>query len=620
MSIQVPMTKFNVVDQSAIPDVSTATVSSPLFMYAFSSDKGPEEMTVVDSFKLFGKLYGTNISFAKHGQPLLQAARTSEVGGKILAKRVVADDATLANALISAKVTLKNEQKVDTKGNLLFIDSTGKETVISEGNAPVMQDVCYIKYVCDSIPSIQSAESINTFAEGKIDEVGTDGVFTYPLFTIFDNGRGISNKKFRISADYDNSKHISYMKYKLAILEGTELLEDLPFTSNPDIVESAKNRSIENVVKVFSNQIRCNLYETNFFKFVEKVSEISGNVYEDCLNNDIFFAKTRTKGNLNKIVIDYTSEDAFNLSYTFGIPLKNGSNGAFGNYPFGVTAYNQQITKFFAGEYTADIYDLDNYSLDLIVDANYPASAKRAIEALVAFREDAQYARDLGLGLKTEEDILAANLECSKNRYSTSYHLDYDIIDPYTKKQIKVTMCYSLAIILVSHFRNGRNRPVSGQLYNIVLSDAIKGTESFLPKVTPLYDQKQTLADNRINYASYFDGQLVVETEWTSQPILTQLSFTNNVLAMQEVLKAVRIKCPKSRYSFISGDDLDTYMKDVQAVLDKYSNNFVALKMVYVQDETMVVNKVFHAAIQMVFKNFVQKEYFTIYALNSITE
>ena len=215
---------------------------------------------------------------------------------------------------------------------------------------------------------------------------------------------------------------------------------------------------------------------------------------------------------------------------------------------------------------------------------------------------------------------MATSLNYSKNRYSMLYHLSYDILDPYTKKQITVTMAYELSKILVTHFKNGRNRPVSGQLYNIVLTECIKGTESFLPKVTPLYDQKQTLADNRINYASYFDGNLVVETEWTSQATLTQLSYGNNVLAMQEVLKAVRNKCPKSRYSFISGKDLDIYMEDVQAVLDKYTNNFVALKMKYIEDESMVVNKVFYAAIQIVFKNFVQKEYFTIYTLNSISE
>lgn len=167
----------------------------------------------------------------------------------------------------------------------------------------------------------------------------------------------------------------------------------------------------------------------------------------------------------------------------------------------------------------------------------------------------------------------------------------------------------------MEHFKNGRNRPVAGKLYNMVIPEAIEGTVNFLPKITPAYDQKETLSDAKINYASYFDGLLTLETLYTSQEKNSQFSYVNNILAIQEVIKAIRTRCPKIRYSFMDGEDLEKYKEDVQAVLSKYSNNFLQLKLVYTKDESMLANKIFYATLQVRFRNFVQTEYFKVYAL-----
>lgn len=611
-----PGDKFEIYDQSENPDILVAEVTNPHYFYGISSDKGVEELTETTKDNFF-KIFGENISFSRHGQPLLQAAESIKAGAKVLVKRVVAENSALSNLSIYAKVQVKNEQKVDKLGNLVYVDAvTGKETIESNSgaNSPLMVDICHIKYVADSVENAKVIDTVATLAENKLDVNGNNGVYTYPLMTISDNGRGETHKRIRITPDYNNSKHLDYMKYTLETIENNKVIETIQFTFNPNVIESGKNRSIQSVVQFFSLQLKAKLFENSLVKFVDKVATVSGNEFDYCLAEDLFFGKDRKMVNLPNIVID-NEDDSFKFSEIFGNELQHGSNGDFGNAPFGTEAYTEQLVKLYNGEFSDDIYDLDKYKLDLIVDANYPDKVKRAIEELITFREDACYLRDIGLNKKTEEDILAASREGIQNKYATTYMLSYDIIDPYTKKQIPVTVGYSLSKLMVSHFKNGRSRPTAGQLYNMVIQDAIKGTENYLPKVTPKYDQKQTLCDARANYASYFGDALVLETLYTSQEKLTQFSYLNNVLLIQEVIKDVRTKCPKNRYNFIDGQDLEIYKNDVQAILDKHASKFKTLKFEYIQDETMVANKIFYAAIKVKFRDFAQSEYFKIYAL-----
>lgn len=610
-----PTSIFEIIDNSDSPAIAATETVQPLFMLGFSSEKGPEDLRLVKG-SIFNKLYGDDISFAKHGQPLLQAALIASNGGTILAKRVVAEDSTLANIAVIAKVKSKEVQKTNALGEPLYTDSdTEQETTESDGNTPIMITVADIVYECKSVENAKNLETIKTTIERDTDLEGTlNSTFVYPLFILADNGRGVSNKRFKISPDYNTSKYADYMTYVFSTIEKNKTVESFTFTMNPDVIEAGANKAIDNVIKTSSNQLVAKLFEANLYAFIEKVAEISKNTVEYCVNNDLLFGRDK-RGNLMPSV-NVDLDGGANLSYSYGINLENGTNGEFGTAPFGTEAYKQQLVELFNGTFSNEIYDVDNYKIDLIVDANYPDDVKRAIESFADFREDLVYIRDMGLGVKTIDEIIANNAQNTASKYCATYHTSYDIIDPYTKKQIGVTIGYSLTRLLIEHFKNGRNRPLAGQLYNMVIPEAIEGTVNFLPKVTPAYDQKETLYEARINYASYFDGVLTLETLFTSQEKDSQFSYINNVLAIQEVVKAIRTRCPKTRYSFIDGEDLEKYKEDVETVLNKYSNNFLQLKMVYTKDEAMLSNKIFYASLQVQFRNFVQTEYFKIYALS----
>ena len=229
--------------------------------------------------------------------------------------------------------------------------------------------------------------------------------------------------------------------------------------------------------------------------------------------------------------------------------------------------------------------------------------------------------RDLGLGAASIEEIRLRDLDNTKSRFCATYCNSYDIYEPYTKKQITVTIMYHLAQLFVRHFINGRIRPFCGQKYDIVIptDDMVPGTLNFYPKHTPQLDQKVEMDDLRINYCSYYDGDvLTMNSEYTSQTEYTQLSWINNVLGVQELIKAIRALCPKIRYTFLDGEDLAKYKKDVQnTVIDKYADRFQSCTIEYVSDALYDSNKVIYAVIKVQFRNFIQTEIFKIIALQS---
>lgn len=607
-----PTSIFELIDQSQASPLPVPEVVQPLFMLGFSSDKGPEDLRIVKGNTFF-KLYGDEISFVKHGQPLLQAANIINNGGTLLAKRVVADDAKLANIAVLAKVKSAEVQKTNAAGELLYEDAdTHEETTEESGNTPIMITVAQVSYESVAVQNAKDLESIKTEIEKKLAVSGPE--FVYPLFILADNGRGASNKRFKISPDYNTSKYGEYMTYVFSTIEKNKVIENFTFTFNPDIIEAGVNRSLENIIKISSNQLRSKLFEANLYSFVEKIAEITKLDVVEIISNDIFFGRDRRGNLLPSIKVDL--DEGTNLSYTYGLDLQHGDHGTFGTRPIATTDYKDKLVELFDGTFSNEIYDLDNYKIDLVVDADYHADVKRAIEAFANFREDFMYLRDMGTKVRTLEEIESGNVGNSKDPFTATYCTSYDIIDPYTKKQIRVTIGYSLCRLLIEHFKNGRNRPLAGQLHNMTIPEAIEGTINFLPKITPSYNQKEALYEARINYASYFDNVLTLETLFTSQEKDTQFSYINNIFAIQEVIKAIRTRCPKTRYTFIDGEDLEKYREDVEAVLNKYTNNFLSLKMVYTKDEAMLANKIFYASLEVKFRNFVQTEYFKIYALS----
>lgn len=431
----------------------------------------------------------------------------------------------------------------------------------------------------------------------------------YLLWTLTDTGRGESAKRVTITPNYQASKNAIYMKYLLTVMEGTESIDrTLLFSMNPDIIDQKANRRLDSVIKANSMQLRCITYENIINSFFDDIATKAGITAAEVKQEDILFGCNRKGKPLDYIEIDNTSVV---LNSGFGMALRGGTNGCFGANPLESEAYVSELRKVFNGTYI-EIYDLDNVVIHAIFDCGMPIEVKHDIESLVAFREDCFYFRDLGVGLRTFDDIAFVEDQMMKSIFCASYHNSYDVYDQFTLKQITVTCMYHLAPAFVTHYDLGVNRPFAGYLHGLVFDDVIENTVNYIPVKCPGDDQPQELYDLNINYMKYYSGLLTLDTEKTSQEVSSDLSYINNVIAIQEVIRDVRLRCPKIRYTFTSGSDFTKYQKDINQVLEKKTGFFDSLELVYLEDMAQTDTKCYFACIKVDAKDFIESEYFKV--------
>lgn len=319
--------------------------------------------------------------------------------------------------------------------------------------------------------------------------------------------------------------------------------------------------------------------------------------------------------------------------------------------------YQEQYRKFFNGTFDKDIFNLDVYFPQCIWDCNYNNPVKLAIQKLSAYRGDLLAYLDMGIGKVNNYvnaiDLIPSSLdeeEFPVSEYDATYFyvrdmhnavtcISYDIRDPYTNKQISVTGTYGLSIAMVNHYITGVGKVFAGKSNGVTFGDAIESTVNYIPKIYPtsamttlnnigmtypsddssIMNEKQIMCDARINYGSYYDGLFVMDTEYTMNATESEFSYVNNVMLVNDLIQAIRRECPSARYNFIDGEDLETYEKAVNTVINAKRSSFASVKFRYLQDENSIANKIFYAALEIVFRPFAQAEIFTITALNYST-
>ena len=479
-----------------------------------------------------------------------------------------------------------------------------------------------ISYVsnCKTIADVKAAatklfvtepSTVETQEDGSLNIIKTS---SYPLIIAADNGRGISSKSIKFTPDYNQSKDMENMFYTMSVYEGTTGLENCSVTINPNTVFSD---TLYGLNKDTSVQVIFDTIPGVYEEYLAKLAEYTGYSEATLMKSDVLYM-TNNKGTTLSPYITLDG-DSIDLQAAFGVELKGGSNGSFGNAPFGTEAWEEAAIEVLDGSFDDIIWDVDTYKIAAVFDANYPDAVKDKIAEFVTFREDCVFFRDYGINVFSYASIVAAYnsfKEEYKNKFILDYYTTYEIRDPETKVRERVTMMYDMSRAMVSHFANGCYRPMAGIANNMILTSAIEGTINFTPRKTPTVNQKALLDDMRVNYAIFENGRCVVQSLYTSQEAYTQLSYGNNVLAIQEVIRSVRTACPKQRFTFTSGSDFTSYADAVNAVLKGFRGNFAELRFEYLQDTLKAAQKIFYASIFFKFNNWAQTEVFDIYALN----
>lgn len=710
-----PATIVNIIDQSAIQTRQENVIdNAPIFAAVSSFDMGPEDLRVVKGQEFYD-LYGSEMSFAKHGQPAIQAANIIDGGARLLIKRLVADNALLANAVISASLTtkyslvestdenaktieeikkmVKEEETPDVPSvttnryilpnvldqngyvigasgdggdesgdiwtpvgasrNFVFgdgldedeqptadepvdgsdsSDSDSSDDSGSDGSDSFDEETKYmvsgtqvtVKWITNSISNCKTFDEVEEAARALAsspdpeDAVDGDGnvyvtkEYVIPMIVISDNGRGISNKGFRIIPDYTTSNGSSMFYYNIYIYNNSTRLENFVATLDP---AGSFNGILYGLNMDSSIQVKVESVAGSYERFMEIISNGTGIDKSTLSTYDLIFMTTQRGSSIDNLVLDPESVD---LGADFGIELLNGANGSFGNVPFGTDAWTQAAIDVFDGTYDDAIWDLDQYRIAAVFDANYPEALKNTIAEFVNFREDCVFFRDYGINVGSYNAIIYHSNQISKDyktRYNSEWFTTYQIYDPVTYVKERVTLMYDLSRALIPHFSDGAYRPIAGEANNAVLPSAIEGTINFVPRITPSVNQKQLIDEARINYAIFMEGICSVQTLYTAQPNYTQLSYINNVTGIQFVIREVRKACPRYRYTFVSGNDFTIHATAVNTVLSIYRQNFAELSLQYVEDDVKAAQKIFYATIAFRFNNWAQTEVFTVYAL-----
>lgn len=601
-----PGSNFNIIDQSQdeSPQSPLNLIERPLFMVVSSTDKGPEDLMEIYG-EDFRNLFGT-LTFKKHGQNGIQAQNIIDAGGALLFKRVTAPDSTLANVVFLASFTEVKSQKVNEFGQLLYIGSDGQETTeVTE--TPAKETAVGIKWEAQSVQNAKTFEDVKKAAE-KLHVKGQK----FPLFVIADNGKGESAKAVRFVPDYNTSKGIGKMFYTLKVYEGTTSIEDEAITVDPSVLYKS---TAYGLFEDTCEQVIGEALEDVFDDYVNTIAEKLSLDPETVKSYDLIYGFDNKGAVVNGLTLD---SEGLDLNASYGEKLKEGSNGSFGDAPVGTEAWVKAIKDVWDGNVTDEIYDVDQHKVAAVVDANLPDSIKESIAKFVTFRKDCVFFRDMGVGLTTFIAIRdKLNSFKTNNKFISDYMTSYKIKDPSTKKNIDVTMLYDFAYNLVSHIQNNPGYPLAGTTNSFVLNSAIKGTVNYTPRKTPSVDQKQAIDDLRVNYAIFEGDNCVVQTCYSAQDANTQLKYVNNVLAIQEVMRALRTYCPKDRYKFTTDGDLTDYARACQNILNKFSSKFDVLEFEYTRDPLKIAQKIFYASIKVAFGMWEQTEIFDIYAINN---
>lgn len=602
-----PTTIFNWIDQSGlnIPAATPELDASACFFCVSSFDKGPEKLMEISGSD-FDSLFGT-VEFSKHGQAGIQAKRIIDAGGRVLIKRVVATDATLANLILCANVTNTATQKKNDQGQPLYYDDDGNETTEVTDN-PVMLNDVKVKWTANRATNCKTFAEVETAAKAMLNE--QTGV--YPMYVITDNGRGVSGKAIRFTPDYNTSKSYGTTFYSLKVYEGTSISESQMVSFDPNVV---LNDTAYGVDLGITRQVDCEGLTDVFDKYVEKIAGYIGITADLLKTYDLIFCYDNTGAPIPALALD---PDSIDLNSLYGIALGNGSNGAFGDAPVDKPEWTEAIRAVFAGEVTDEVWDKDEHKIGAIFDANYPDIVKEAIAQFVTFREDCVFFRDLGTGNTTFSAIKDRfDAQSTKNKFIADYLTSGTVKDPITAKNIEVTMMYDFAPLVASKFAGAVYAPLAGTYNGCTLPSFIKGTINFTPVVTPSVNQRSALDDMGLNYAIFQGDTCVVQSCYSSQDKKTELSWINNVMAVQEVMRAIRTACPQNRYRFVTSTDFSVYKEAVDTVLSNYRDHFNVLNFVYTEDKLMSAQKIFYGSLEFAFGQWAQTEIFDMFILNS---
>ncbi len=502
--------------------------------------------------------------------------------------------------------------------------------------------------------------------------------YVFPLHTIFDNGRGVSQKAISYAYDAVTSRSLNTSIYSVKVYDAktNEELEKFSFAFDPSVRNAVTGYSMDiETVAGNSSQIKTKEYSDIFDKLVNVLTSVTNNAIDSSTfrSVDMVFGVGLANGAIintlsTKPIVSDSNLDGtickyyyYNYAYRTRLDLTEvlgfGYDGGdiLGAFTSKEELMQEEYRKFFGLEFDKNIEDVTRYYPNFIFDANYSKPTKLAIMRLAAIRGDIAVFCDMNQDVKSLNDVVsmvpADNLEGNlvagtngdylyirdRSSYVTSVY--GTINDPYTNRKIVVTATYRLSILMVNHYKNAFGKKFCGVSNNITFPDYIEGTINFIPRhyssaaVTSVSDimntypsdgegfinEKKIMNESKINYGSYVNGVFAMDTDYSLNPGIadSDLSFIGNVMIIHAIMQDIRKRAPYARNNSIgSPSDVQVYTKTINEALDAYRHLVHSVNFTYIEDSNALINKEFYGAIEIKFNPVGQAEVIKITAMN----
>lgn len=544
-------------DLTVYSDAPSSSSGTPMLLFVFASPKGKDRVvqTVTGGLAEFIEKYGKG-SGAIYGQPYMNAYNCASGGDAVLhCLRVTAPDATYAHAHVLAKYMVNEE------------------------------GVLQVKFVTEAAENLTLASQLVDSYE-ETDEPDEEGYTTIRLFSVIDNGRGSSSKRFRISTDAASDKSNNFKNYFWEVYEYegslNHLSTDLVMFAD-DAVVNEINMSVDAVVNGDPNSFVAIDVNYDAFKVIyELYKENNPDTVLTLEDFDLLLGINKyTKKAIENYEIDTMSDGAVSLNSLTGVPLLNGNDGTFAPSTTreGKEAREAALNTAYLNAYTGDtdplIASKTRFPSNLILDANFDLETKKAIAALADRRGDCVAVIDFGTSLPTKESIKEYNnsiAQYANTRLVTCEAYYGDVRDPISKKVIRVTATYGLAVEFPSNWviNGGKHVPYAGNEKGKIVG-FIEGS------IAPILDEDidselmDELTDLRVNYAKYNQYQEPVRAQQnTRQEMNSDLTEQNNVMVLLDIKRDCEELCATYEYNFAEDADLARFNADAKILLDKY--------------------------------------------------
>ena len=466
-----------------------------------------------------------------------------------------------------------------------------------------------------------------------------------PFMAIVSTGRGVYGNALgvRLSNHPRADKSNIYKNYYFRVFEGSNSIEGpTRVTLTEDAITGTQSFFMEEVVNGIANNgarnVRINinksalpvLYNAYMAYAAPAGTSLTEASFDPILGINKIKAGSRSQNwekfaeattadvaITNYEIVDYDrSEEDVQFNRTLGIPLSNGSDGAF-------ALSNPDRDKFiraayydaFTGETDRDILSKTKFPLDAVFDAAFPfgylqsaadpnrPKYERSIKCALADLVDQRYEDCFCfLDLGTDKTSVTGSNEYDANDGFTSKEQAYDyaeelndsakwwtysidayygkIRDPYNKKIITVSSTYNLIVNYPKLWKSygGKHIPYAGSKYGII-DQYIEGTVFPTFDVDLDADSLDILTDQHVNYAQIdAKGNIIRGAQSTRYPeigdalTISNLSETNNALIILDIKKDAIKLVTDYAYNFNEAADVSRFNRDAAVLVTRYAS------------------------------------------------